>query len=91
MRIAFSSGFERGFRKLAPGRQAQVRKAIEILLTDERHPSLHFEKLKGYADVWTFRVNRRDRVFLRRAMDERGPYYIAVHVGPHDYYRRLEN
>ena len=73
MRVAFSSGFERAFRKLVPERQAQVRGAIGLLLTNERHPSLHFEKLKGFGDVWTIRVNRRDRVFLRRAKDERGP------------------
>jgi mRNA-degrading endonuclease RelE of RelBE toxin-antitoxin system len=91
MRLAFSPGFERAFRRLGPERQAQARAAIETLLTDERHPSLHFEKLKGIVDVWTVRVNRRDRIFLRRSTDHRGVYYLAFHVGAHDYYGRLSH
>jgi len=65
-----------------------VAQALERFVENERHPSLHFEKLSGSRDVFTIRINRGDRIFLRRRADPAGAIYDVMDIGSHDLYRR---
>jgi mRNA-degrading endonuclease RelE of RelBE toxin-antitoxin system len=57
--------FERAFRKLTPEIQEAVSGALRQFMANPRHPSLHFEKLKG-STYRTIRVDRgRWRIVLR--------------------------
>lgn len=88
MRFSYSAAFERAFRRLSSSQQQQVREAVTAFFNDSRRPSLHFEKLRGFRDVWTIRVSLRGRIFIRKAKDKQGVYWMADHVEPHDEYRR---
>lgn len=65
-----------------------VEQALERFVENERHPGLHFEKLSGTRDIFTIRINRGDRIFLRRRTDAVGTIYDVMDIGSHDLYRR---
>lgn len=60
-----------------------VEQALERFVENERHPGLHFEKLSGTPDVFTIRINRGDRIFLRRRTDAVGTIYDVMDIGSH--------
>lgn len=66
--------------------QDRVLEALKLFHSNPRHPSLHFEKLKGTGSYRTIRVDRgRWRIVLRdRGHDE----YDLVDMGRHDYVDR---
>jgi Txe/YoeB family toxin of Txe-Axe toxin-antitoxin module len=65
-------------------RAERINRALELFRTDPDHPSLNFERLAG-SDLFSIRVNRGDRIILRRRDGDR---FELVDVGSHDIYRR---
>ena len=79
MRLAKTPRFERAFRKLPIEVQDATLLAITRFMSDARHPSLHFEKLKG-SEYRTIRVDRgRWRIVLRGS----GAQFDLVDVDRH--------
>ena len=79
MRLTKTPRFERAFKKLPAGVQDAALEALRRFMSDPRHPSLHFEKMKG-RDYRTIRVDRgRWRIVLRGA----GAEFDLVDVDRH--------
>lgn len=77
--------FRRAYDKLPPDVQRAVDQALKQFLSNPRHPSLHFEKLKG-SSFRTIRVDRkRHRIVLRGAAREA---FELVDIGHHDFVDR---
>lgn len=87
-RILIGPRFEKTLRGRDEAYVAALEQTLERFVENERHPSLHFEKLIGSRDVFTIRINRGDRIFLRRRADTTGAIYDVMDVGSHDLYRR---
>lgn len=72
--------FTRAYKALPEEAKEQVKKALAQFLENPRHPSLHFEKLKG-SDYRTIRPNRgKYRIVLRGG----GPEVELVDVDRHE-------
>jgi len=72
--------FERQLKTLDSVTRTRAAKSIKQFLLDPRHPSLHFEKLKG-TDVRTIRVDMNFRIAMRAVG---GSTYDLIDVGSHD-------
>jgi mRNA-degrading endonuclease RelE of RelBE toxin-antitoxin system len=69
VRFRLTKNFERAYGKLAPQVRDRIDEALRQFEENPRHPSLHFEKLKG-SSYRTIRVDRkRYRIVLRDADD----------------------
>lgn len=80
MRVRITEGFDKAYRSLQSVIQAKVDKALRLLATDPRHPSLHLKKMQGMSGLWEVRVDRSHRITLR--ID--GDCYVLRNVGKHD-------
>jgi len=56
-----------------------ARRAYQLFAADPEHPSLHFKKLQGYANVWSVRVNEQYRAVGERAGDTIEWAWIGSH------------
>jgi len=85
-RVVFSRTAERDIAALDPVQIRRLEKAIRLFMTNERHPSLNFEALKGQRGVFSIRMDQKWRILLNRAGD--GVWEI-LRVAPHDIYRTV--
>jgi hypothetical protein len=83
--LVFQQRFLRTVKKLAPKSREAVGRTLAVFADHAHRPGLRFERVKG-TDLFTIRVNRGDRVFLRLVGDDT---YEVVDVGHHDLYRTL--
>ena len=61
MKIQLSEPFERDYRDLPERVQKKVDKALRLLESNPRHPSLNLEKIDSARDIWSGRVDRNYR------------------------------
>ena len=87
-RVRIARGYVRARRRLPTRIQEASDRALERFVEDPNRPGLNFERLQGWADHYSIRVTRADRILLRREMDEDGEVFVAVDVGTHRVYRR---
>lgn len=87
MRIRLSARFERELRALDGVQRERVQRALRQFLLDPRHPSLHFEKLRGHEGLHSIRYSRGDHIFLRATAE--ADLFEAQRLGPHDLYDRI--
>jgi mRNA-degrading endonuclease RelE of RelBE toxin-antitoxin system len=87
MRLRVSARFEKDLKALDGTQRERVHKALRLFIVDPRHPSLHFEKLRGYNRLHTIRFSRGDRIFLRATAE--ADLFELDRLGPHDLYDRL--
>ena len=66
MRLLRSGRSDRILKKLDPVIRREVQAALVRFLTDSGARGLNFEKLRGYDDLYSIRVNRNFRIILRR-------------------------
>ena len=83
MTLVATERFRRDYRHVPAEVRDQVDEALDRLLVNPRHPSLHFKKMQGTAGIWELRVSIRYRVTLQ--ID--GEQYVLRRVGPHDVLR----
>jgi len=84
MKITVTKGFEKSVKKMSMIERSLINKALNRFIENPRHPSLHFEKLKG-SPYRTIRVNSDIRIALIGEEDN----YELVDVNHHDViYRR---
>jgi plasmid maintenance system killer protein len=54
-------------------------------MIDPRHPGLGFERLAGWASMYSIRVTKSYRILLKQ---EANGVFAAVDLGGHEAYRR---
>ncbi len=54
--------FVKTYRQKPPEMQKAIKKAVTLLRTDHRHPSLRARKMRGHLDVWEARITDGDRL-----------------------------
>jgi len=70
MKISRTESFKKDYRKLSEEIKKSANKQIVQLLIDHSHPSLNLEKLSGYGDLYSVRVNIQFRISLSIAAEE---------------------
>jgi len=70
------------FRRLPVSVQGAIDRALILLRSDPRHPSLHFKKVGVF---WSIRVGLNYRALAK----ERKEGWVWFWVGPHDRYSQL--
>ena len=64
MRIVRSNTFKRRFKKAPEDIQRRTEKALRLLLTDLRHPSLRAKIFDETRRIWQARVSRSWRIYF---------------------------
>lgn len=75
-----SSSFWKRFRSLPDSVQAQARRAYRLFQANPHHPSLHFEKLRGYPNYWSVRVTLNYRAVAVREGETLVWFWIGSHA-----------
>ncbi|HET8568187.1 MAG TPA: hypothetical protein VFM93_04305 [Candidatus Limnocylindria bacterium] len=57
-----SDRYFRSYRKLTADEKERVRKALRLLESDMRHPSLRVKRLQGTAGIWSARASNELRI-----------------------------
>ena len=83
MKIFYSSGFLRSFKRLPLEIQNIYRSKEEIFRQDQFDPRLRTHKLKG-RNEWSFLVTYKIRVIFIFVKDD----ILLVNVGDHSIYRK---
>ncbi|MFZ2055515.1 MAG: hypothetical protein WAU81_15100 [Candidatus Aminicenantales bacterium] len=81
LKLARSERFKRSVLELDGRTREKLRKQLEILISNPRHPSLGVKKIKGTKAVFEGRVNDRYRFTFEYG--EKGEIILRV-VGPHN-------
>jgi mRNA-degrading endonuclease RelE of RelBE toxin-antitoxin system len=85
MNLIPTAGYRRDFSRLPHRVQQRVIKALELLSTNPRHPSLHFKRIKGRENLWEVRVTKSYRIVLEQGSGE--DFYLRT-VGTHDVLKK---
>lgn len=85
-RVALSARFKRNLRKADPRIRGAAGKALQRLVENRYHPGLNLERIRD--EVWSIRVTRNFRIFLRRMSDDEGELFLASRLENHDIYKR---
>lgn len=85
-RVALSARFKRDLRKADPRIRAGASEALGRLVENRHHPGLNLERIRD--EVWSIRVTRNFRIFLRRITDDEGELFLASRLENHDIYKR---
>jgi mRNA-degrading endonuclease RelE of RelBE toxin-antitoxin system len=83
MKLLFTKIFVRDYRKLPPDIQETVDKQLDLLLSNQRHPSLNIKKMNDPRNIWEGRITASYRFTFQIKND----IYILRKVGTHDTLR----
>jgi mRNA interferase RelE/StbE len=81
MRIRESKGFIDSFEILPKNIKIKTIRALELLISNSRHPSLKLKKLKGYEDIWYGRIDK----YYRFTFQIEGDVLIMRRFGAHNH------
>lgn len=81
LKLARTERFKKSVLELDGRTREKLRKQLEMLISNARHPSLGIKKIKGTRAVFEARVN--DRYRLTFEYGEKGDIVLRV-VGPHN-------
>jgi mRNA-degrading endonuclease RelE of RelBE toxin-antitoxin system len=84
MRLSFTKRFIRDYRGLPPKLQDSVDKQLELLLSDQRHPSLSIKKMNDPRNIWEGRVTASYRFTFNIEED----IYVMRRDGIHDVLKK---
>ncbi len=79
MRVVLTRRAAKDLDGLPPRLQDAVRKQLELLVNNLRHPSLQAKKYGGTDDIWQGRVNRDYRSYFRIVAEEYRIQMIIPH------------
>jgi plasmid maintenance system killer protein len=88
MRIRISNRYDRSVNRVPDRIKTRATQALIKFADNPNHPGLNFERLSGWDDTYSIRVNRQYRILLVRETDEAGEIFAAVDIGTHQIYRR---
>ncbi len=80
MRLFYSERFHRAYGELDNNQAESVKKALRLLTSNPRHPSLRVKKIQGTTDIWEARASRS----LRLTFEMHGDLILLRNVGAHD-------
>lgn len=80
MHLFYSARFQRAYAELDDEQVELAKKALRLLTSNPRHPSLRVKKMQGTADIWEARASRS----LRLTFEMRGDVILLRNVGAHD-------
>lgn len=80
MKIKLLPKAQKSYIKLPPHTKKKARKALNLLISNPKHPSLNIKKKKGHTNIWEARIdlNYRLTYFKEKNM------YVILTMGPHD-------
>ena len=84
MRSLATKPFLNEYSKLPVKVQRRVDKALLLLLSNYKHPSLRTKKMQGRKEYFEARVSRDYRIIFRIEAD----IYLLLHIGPHNILRK---
>jgi mRNA-degrading endonuclease RelE of RelBE toxin-antitoxin system len=84
MKLSFTKRFVRDYRDLPPNLQDAVDKQLELLLSDQRHPSLNIKKMNDPRNIWEGRVTASYRFTFNIERE----VYVMRRVGSHDVLKK---
>jgi mRNA-degrading endonuclease RelE of RelBE toxin-antitoxin system len=85
MRLQPTKTFAKDFRQLPENIKKAVHKQLTLLLSNPRHPSLNFKKMRDPRDIWEARISDS----YRFTFQIKGDVYILRKVGTHDILKKL--
>lgn len=88
MRLRITEGYRRSVGRVPDRIRKSATQALVKFVENPRHPGLNLERLMGWEDTYSIRVNRQYRILLVRESDEAGELFAAVDIGTHQIYRR---
>jgi mRNA-degrading endonuclease RelE of RelBE toxin-antitoxin system len=80
MRLRRTQRFKEAYLTLPAQEQERVKKALKLLETNWRHPSLRVKKIRGAPGIWEARVSRSCRLTFQLE----GDVCLLRNVGEHD-------
>jgi mRNA-degrading endonuclease RelE of RelBE toxin-antitoxin system len=80
MKLSFTKTFIRDYRKLPELLQETVDKQLELLLSNQRHPSLNIKIMNDPRNIWEGRATAS----YRFTFQIEGDVYVLRRVGAHD-------
>lgn len=80
MRFVRSERFKDAYCRLDRTTAAKADKALALLASNPRHPSLHLKRIRSTPDLWEVRVDRGHRMTLQIE----GDCYVMRNIGKHD-------
>jgi mRNA-degrading endonuclease RelE of RelBE toxin-antitoxin system len=83
MKLSFTYSFIRDYRALPDQLQRIVDKKLELLLSNQRHPSLHIKKMQDPRDIWEGRITQGYRFTFQME----GEVCMLRRLGTHDILR----
>lgn len=86
MRIIRTGPFKRDFRRLPERIKRRTEKALRLLVTDFRHPSLRARKVDRKREIWKANINGG----WRFTFQVEGDFYLLRRVGSHEEMLREE-
>ncbi|HED37796.1 MAG TPA: hypothetical protein ENI76_06080 [Ignavibacteria bacterium] len=84
MKLFFTKGFIRFYRRMPKRIQDATGKQLEILLSNSRHPSLNIKKMNDPRNIWEGRITES----YRFTFQVKGNIYILRRVGTHDMLKK---
>ncbi len=80
MLLESTERFKRAYKKLDPQKRRAVQKALGLMATDIRHPSLQVKKMQGAGGIWEARAS----ISLRLTFEMHSDAVLLRNVGEHD-------
>ena len=80
MNFVRTQRFKSAYRHLDRTTAAKAEKALALLASNPRHPSLHLKRIRSTPDLWEVRVDRGHRMTLHIE----GDCYVMRNIGKHD-------
>jgi mRNA interferase RelE/StbE len=80
MKLERTKRFKSAFQSLNPQDRKRVEKALRLMATNLRHPSLRVKKMEGTTDIFEARASKSIRITLQIEQDT----LLLRNVGAHD-------
>ena len=85
MNVVKAKSFEKDYKKLTKKIQQRIKKSLQLLAENSRHPSLRVKKTKGkifkdYNDIFEGRITKDYRFFFLM----QGDTFYLLRCGKHD-------
>ena len=88
MRIRVTERYRRSVDRMPHRIRKAAAQALVKLVENPRSRGLNLERLSGWEDTYSIRVNRQYRILLVREVDAAGELFAVVDIGTHQIYRR---
>lgn len=75
--------FDKQFKQLDLKFSKQAEKAIELFISDPRHPSLQYKKVQGTDNFYEIRVNKSVRIIIEETTDGNDLINTLYIIGTH--------